>query len=140
MRYRYVRVRRTTIQTSGPAPAVENIWLSLRGPVALTSLYWTPDVDVYETPTRIALAAELAGVADEDVSILLFEDALVIEGRRLLPPCEPGGAYHVAAIRQGPFRIEVPLSSPVDTERVEVEYNRGLLCVRLPKIVGGSTP
>ncbi len=140
MRYRYVRVRRTTILTSDPSPAVGNIWLSLRGPVALTALHWTPDVDVYETPTGIAVMAELAGVADEDVSILLFEDALVIEGRRLLPACEPGGTYHVAAIRQGPFRLEVPLPSAIDTERVEVQYERGMLCVRLPKKPGGSTP
>ncbi len=138
MRYRYVRVRSTTILTGDRSFATGDLWLSLRGPVALTSLHWTPDVDVYETPTGIAVLAELAGVADEDCSILLFEDALVIEGRRILPACEPAGAYHVAAIRQGPFRIEVPLSSAIDTERVEVQYDRGILAVRLPKIPGGS--
>ncbi len=139
MRYRYVRVRRTTTLIEDRSPAIGNVWLSLRGPVALTSLHWTPDVDVYETPTGITVMAELAGVADEDCSILLFEDALVIEGRRLLPSCEPGGAYHVAGIRQGPFRIEIPLSSTIDTERVEVQYDRGMLRMRLPKMLGGST-
>ncbi len=137
MRYRYVRVRSTTILTGDRSPGLGNVWLNLRGPVAVTSLYWSPDIDVYETATALAVTAELAGVADEDCSILLFEDALVIEGRRALPACEEGGAYHVAAIRQGPFRVEVPLPAAIDAERVEVQYERGLLRMRLPKMTGG---
>ncbi len=137
MRYRFVRVRSTTILTGEPSPGFGNLWLSLRGPVAVTPLYWSPDIDVYESPTAVTIMAELAGVADEDCSILLFEDAVVIEGRRVLPACEEGGSYHVAAIRQGPFRVEVPLSTAIDAERVEVQYERGLLRIRLPRPAGG---
>jgi HSP20 family molecular chaperone IbpA len=41
--------------------------------------------------------------------------------------------YQAAGIRQGPFRAEVPLPVPVDAERVEARYDRGLLSITLPK-------
>ena len=41
--------------------------------------------------------------------------------------------YHAARIRQGPFRVELALPAPVDPERVEARYERGLLHVTLPK-------
>jgi HSP20 family molecular chaperone IbpA len=41
--------------------------------------------------------------------------------------------YHAAGIRQGLFRVELPLPAPVDPERVEARYDRGLLQVTLAK-------
>ena len=41
--------------------------------------------------------------------------------------------YHAAGIRQGPFRVELPLPAPVDPERVEARYDRGLLRITLPE-------
>jgi HSP20 family molecular chaperone IbpA len=43
------------------------------------------------------------------------------------------GTYHAAGVRQGPFRVELPLPAPVDGERVEALYDRGLLRISLPK-------
>jgi HSP20 family protein len=58
---------------------------------------------------------------------------LVVEGRRQLA-AEPGPArYHAAAIRQGPFRLEVPLPVAVDHDRVDARYERGVLRITLPK-------
>jgi HSP20 family protein len=58
---------------------------------------------------------------------------LVVEGRRRLPSCQEGAVYHAAGIRQGPFRVELALPAPVDAERVEARYDRGLLRITLPK-------
>jgi HSP20 family molecular chaperone IbpA len=41
--------------------------------------------------------------------------------------------YHAASIRQGPFRVELPLPAPIDPERVEARYDRGLLHITLAK-------
>jgi HSP20 family protein len=95
---------------------------------------WRPDADVYETATSVELVLDLAGVEEDDVEIQLFADALVVEGRRQIPVSEPGARYHVAGIRQGPFRVELALPAPVDAERVEARYERGLLRVSLPRL------
>jgi HSP20 family molecular chaperone IbpA len=55
-----------------------------------------------------------------------------VEGRRQLPaPAE--GVYHAAGIRQGLFQVDVPLPVPVDADRVEARYDRGLLRITLPR-------
>jgi HSP20 family protein len=89
-------------------------------------------MDVYEGETALSILVEIAGVDEAELEVLLFEDVLVIEGRRSIPVTEEG-VYHAAGIRQGPFRVEVPLPTAVDADGVEAKYDRGLLQVRVPK-------
>ena len=84
-------------------------------------------------PPAIEIVVDLAGVDEDDFEVQLFEDALVVEGRRRLPTCQEGAVYQAAGIRQGPFRVELPLPAPVDPERVDARYDRGLLRITLPK-------
>src|SRR5437870_7868462 len=93
---------------------------------------WQPDADTYETSTAVEIVVDLAGVDEDDFEVQLFEDVLVVEGRRQLPAGPERAMYHTAGIRQGPFRVELPLPAPVDAERVEARYDRGLLRVTLP--------
>ena len=94
---------------------------------------WRPDADTYETATTVEIIVDLAGVDEDDFEVQLFEDALVVEGRRRPLSCQEGAVYQSAGIRQGPFRIELPLPAPVDPERVDARYDRGLLRITLPK-------
>ena len=94
---------------------------------------WRPDADTYETATTVEIIVDLAGVDEDDFEVQLFEDALVVEGRRRPLSCQEGAVYPAAGIRQGPFRIELPLPAPVDPERVDARYDRGLLRITLPK-------
>jgi HSP20 family protein len=139
MRCRHLGIRYTVVLTAGQPPALEGeAWRSRRMDVVLAHSHWRPDADVVETVRAITVTVELAGVDEEDVAVLLFEDVLVVEGRRELPRCERDGVYHVAAIRQGPFRIEVPLPVRIDPKGVVARYERGLVWVRLPKANGGD--
>ena len=139
MHYRYLGIRYTMVLTAVQPPALEGeVWRSRRMDVVLARPHWRPDADVYETTGAITVTVELAGVDEEAVTVLLFEDVLVVEGRRELPRCEGDGVYHVAAIRQGPFRIEVPLPVRIDPKGVVARYERGLVSVRLRKANGGD--
>jgi HSP20 family molecular chaperone IbpA len=44
--------------------------------------------------------------------------------------------FHAAGVRQGPFRLELPLPAAIDANRVEARYERGLLRIALPKARG----
>jgi HSP20 family protein len=96
-------------------------------------------MDVYETDSSVTLTIELAGMDQEQIEALVYEDALVIEGQRILPPPESAGFYYTASIRQGPFRIEFPFTCPIDSTQVTATYDRGLLQVTLIKAGGDQT-
>jgi len=132
MRYRRLSYRYAMVVGSGLPGPFDDLWQADRLRLLVESR-WRPDADSYETAASIEIIVDLAGVNEEDFEVQLFEDALVVEGRRHLAPPETAAMYHAVSIRQGPFRLELPLAAPVDAERVEVRYERGLLGITLPK-------
>jgi HSP20 family protein len=133
MRYRRLAYRYTMVVATEAAPFHQPLWMLGGVRTGLAPQYWRPNTDVYETDTAIVVVAELAGMNEDDIEVQLFEDAVLVEGTRELGRCEPGGVYHAVGIRQGGFRLEVPLTAAIDTERVEARYDRGVLRIRLPK-------
>jgi HSP20 family molecular chaperone IbpA len=119
------------VRSGLPGP-FDDLWQADRLRLLVESR-WRPDADSYETAATFEIIVDLAGVDEEDFEVQLFEDALVVEGRRRLAPPEAAATYHAVSIRQGPFRLELPLTAPVDTERVDARYDRGLLRITLPK-------
>ena len=99
---------------------------------------WRPRADVTETAGSIVITVELAGVDPDEVEAVLYEDALVVTGRRHLPGPGPGGVYHAAEIDQGWFRLEVGLPAPVASGLSDARYDRGLLRLTLPKADGAG--
>jgi len=134
MRYRRLSYRYAMVVRSGQTLPLGDIWQSDRLRL-LVQPRWRPDADTYETATTVEILVDVAGVEEDDLEVQLFEDVLVVEGRRRLPSCQEGAVYNAAGIRQGPFRVELPLPAPVDAERVEARYDRGLLRITLPKRV-----
>jgi HSP20 family protein len=132
MRYRRLSYRYAMVVRSGQSWPFGDIWQSDRLRL-LVQPRWRPEADSYETATTVEVIVDLAGLEEDAFEVLLFEDALVVKGRRQLPSCHEGAVYHVAGIRQGPFQVELSLPTPVDPERVEVRYDRGLLRITLPK-------
>jgi HSP20 family protein len=94
---------------------------------------WRPPADVCVSDRAIEVTVELAGVDQDELEVVLFQDALIIEGQRRLPLSAPNSVYHVAEIRQGPFRLELGLPEAIDPQRVEARYDQGLLRITFPK-------
>jgi HSP20 family protein len=108
-------------------------------PALIALSRWRPRADVAETSRSIEITVELAGVDPDAMEAVLYEDALVVSGRRHLPGPGPVGVYHAAEINQGSFRLEVGLPAPVASELTDARYDRGLLVLTLPKagVAGG---
>jgi HSP20 family protein len=136
MRYRRLSHRYAVLFTAGqPGPFGEHVRFEQFG-VRLAQTKWRPPTDVYESARGIEITIELAGIEPEELDILLFDDALVIEGKRHLPPGDPAGIYHTAEVRQGPFRLEIPLPAVIDQDRFDAQYERGLLRLAFEKVEG----
>src|SRR5687768_18556819 len=81
MRYRKLSVRYAMVAPAGLAWPFGEMWQVDRLPL-LAPAWWRPDADAYETATTFEVVVDLAGVDDEDVEVQLFDDVLVVEGRR----------------------------------------------------------
>jgi len=131
MRYKRLSYQYLVMSSSGLRP-LTHAALDL-GP-GLAQLVWRPAADVYETAGAVVVTVELPGVDEDDIDLMLYEDALVLQGLRRLPRPQEDSHYHSAEIRQGSYRLEVPLRAEIDRENVDARYERGLLTVTLPKV------
>lgn len=138
MRYRRIGYRYTMVVASSQLESFADVWWVGGSHVILGHPRWRPATDVLETAQAIVAIIELAGINDDELEVLLYENALVIEGQRSLPGCEEAERYHAFEIRQGPFRVEIPLPVDIDGNAVEARYERGLLQILLPKVKGGE--
>lgn len=96
---------------------------------------WRPPADILESETLIRVKVELAGMKEEEIDVTLYEDALVISGKRHDDYEDQDGlSYREAQIRYGPFRVEVYIATPVVRDAVTAHYEHGMLAVDLPKL------
>ena len=132
MRYRRLSYRYAVVMATSRPRTLGETWERHPASIGLGHSFWRPPADVVETASEVIVLVELAGVDHEPLDVLLFEDALIVEGERRLP-AYPAGVYHTAEIRQGQVRLELPLPAPIDPEQVDARYERGLLEMRLVK-------
>ncbi len=133
MRYRRVTYRYEILVTPSVGWPPASQWQADALRNVIGRAHWRPATDVYESPEALTVVVELAGVEAEELEALLYEDALVVEGERKLPCCDDDARYRSAEIRQGRFRLELPLDVAIDADGVESRYERGFLYIRLPK-------
>jgi HSP20 family protein len=138
MRYRRLGYRYAMVLTASQPRQLAQDWRAGRLSVLIAQPRWRPPADVYETAANVYVTVELAGVDPDELDVVLYEDAVVVEGQRRLPCVDARGVYHVAEIRQGQFRLELPLPASVDLEQVEARYEGGLLQMTLARASGGE--
>lgn len=92
-----------------------------------------PQVDIVEKDGNYILTAELPGVKPEDVNVSVENDVLMISGeKREENETEKSGVYH-SERRYGKFSRVFSLNGQVDTEKIDANYNAGVLTLTLPK-------
>lgn len=94
---------------------------------------WEPLIDIYETADAVVVLAELAGLKEEDIEVLVLGNNLIIRGIRGDSAPRGQRSYHQIEIRRGPFEREVVLPVPVDPEQTNAYYENGLLQVIMAK-------
>ena len=99
---------------------------------------WRPALEVYETEQALVVRAELAGIDEDHLRVVLDSDTLMIQGKRM-PDTQRGAdaperrSYHEMGLSYGPFKARVALPFPVDRDGVEANYEHGLLTIVLPR-------
>lgn len=94
---------------------------------------WTPAVDIYETPDRIVLKAELPGMTHEDIDIQLQDNTLTLKGERRFAKDVQEENYLRIERAYGPFQRSFTLPSSVQQEKIRATFRDGVLEVVMPK-------
>jgi HSP20 family protein len=93
----------------------------------------TPRIDVSETDQAIELSAELPGMEEKDVELLVQDDVLTIRGEKKLEKEEKDKNYHVIERQYGSFQRSYELPDIVDRDKIAAKFDKGVLTVTLPK-------
>ncbi len=92
-----------------------------------------PPVDVYEDAGGITLYADLPGVPKDRLALEIEADTLTIEGEVALDLPEEGMEPTHAEVSLPRYRRVFTLSKELDSEKVEAEFDQGVLRLRIPK-------
>lgn len=97
---------------------------------------WNPPTDVYETATDLVVKIEMPGTTEDQIEIVLYQDSIVVSGQRKdREEDEPARTLvHQMDIWYGQYQVQIPITIPIDYERVEADYRNGMIYITLPKL------
>jgi HSP20 family protein len=133
MRLMHLRVRYARRPDVDPAAALAAAW-AVAASARVAAPEWRPPCDITETSAAWTVHAEIGGLADEDLEVLLYEDSLVVQGVRPWRGAGQAARVHLAELRYGPFRFTLDLPADVEREGAQARYERGIVTVVLPKL------
>lgn len=90
-----------------------------------------PSVDMTESDEAYTVVAELPGVEEKDVEVLLADDSLTLRGEKRLE--HDDRRRQLSERYHGRFERRIALPSEVEQDKVQASFRNGILTVTLPK-------
>jgi HSP20 family protein len=90
-----------------------------------------PSMDVEETDKEFRVSAELPGLDEKDVEVLLHDGVLTLRGEKKLESEDRNRSYSERFY--GRFERQVSLDRDVDEGAVKATFKKGILTVTVPK-------
>ena len=92
-----------------------------------------PRLDVAETDTAIEVTAELPGLDEKDVEVVLHDDLLTIKGEKKSEREEKKKDYHLVERSFGSFARSIRLPFDAGADAVKANFAKGVLKVTINK-------
>ena len=89
--------------------------------------------EMHETETRYFMTFDLPGVSRDDLDVKLADSRLIISGKRRPLDTVNGGLNQSGEASYGKFQKIVMLPPFVDPDKMEANYNDGVLQLTIPK-------
>jgi HSP20 family protein len=93
----------------------------------------TPPVDLVERNGGYELQAELPGLTEDQIEVKLSNGIVTIKGEKSTERVEDDEDYHLRERSFGSFQRSFRVPSNVDADKIEAQFDKGVLKVTLPK-------
>ena len=90
-----------------------------------------PKLEITETDQDIRIAAEVPGLEDKDIEVLLDDGYLTLRGERTSHTEDK--AKQFSEHYYGRFERRIPIDAAIAEDKVTADFKNGLLTVTLPK-------
>ena len=94
---------------------------------------WSLALDLVENDNEYLVKASLPGVKPDDIDITYDKGVLTIKGEVKQESETNEGQYHLRERRYGAFSRSVALPTSVRAEKIDAQYQDGVLTLKLPK-------
>lgn len=94
---------------------------------------WMPRVDVREMEDKFEITAELPGMKKKDIDISLQDERLTLKGEKDSEKEESSNNYYIRERSCGRFERSFTLPENVDKDKIEANFEDGVLHVNIPK-------
>ncbi|TPJ49611.1 Hsp20/alpha crystallin family protein [Mesorhizobium sp. B2-6-4] len=88
-----------------------------------------PKVEISESDNELRVTAEVPGMEEKDIEVLLDEDVLTLRGEKRSETDEKGYSERF----YGRFERRIPLGYEVEDDKVKASFANGVLTLTLPK-------
>jgi len=110
-------------------PSLPSIWRR----IPMEERGWAPAIEVFEKEDKFVVKAEIPGMKEEDIDISVVGDTLTIKGEKKAEAEVKEEDYYCCERSYGSFYRSIALPSDVEANKIEANYEDGVLEVSLPK-------
>src|ERR687893_208417 len=97
-----------------------------------------PTVEVIETDHEVRVSAELPGMDQNDVEVLMNDGVLTIRGEKKSEIKDKERAFSERSY--GRFQRRIPLGQDVDEDKIEAAFKNGVLTITIPRTAQAAPP
>lgn len=94
---------------------------------------WVPPIDVSETDNEVIVKADLPGLSEKDVEVLISGNYLTIKGERKREKEVKGENFYRVERVYGSFERSLELPAEVNPDKAKAQYKNGVLTITIPK-------
>jgi len=95
---------------------------------------WAPAIEIFEKEDKFVVKAEVPGIKAEDIDVSVVGYTLTIRGEKKAETAVKEEDYYCCERSYGSFHRSIALPSNADANKIEANYEEGVLKVSLPKV------
>jgi HSP20 family protein len=103
------------------------------GESPMASASFVPPVDIYEDADKLILKLEIPGMNEKDLDVRVEDNTLTVRGERKFEAEEKEQNFHRIERSYGSFFRAFTLPMTIETDKVQANYNAGVLKLELKK-------